>query len=341
MTIINFKPEAVTKNLISGLKDRTKDIITQRFGLGNSDRKTLEAIGRQYGVTRERIRQIENFAINSIRQSSIFESAQNHFAELKDILEQKGKIVSEDEILEYLARNPKEKNHLFFLLVVGTDFEKLKEDDEFNHRWTIDREEAERVHNSLRKLHDKFSEEHLVPEDEILDIFRESAKEHINREIKDEIIRSWLNISKIISKNALGEWGLAISPHIRPRGMRDLAFLILRKHGSPMHFTEVADKIKDNFSRLAHPATVHNELIKDQRFVLVGRGLYALQEWGYKTGTVKDVIREILKIKGPLTKDEIINIVSNERYVKKNTIIINLQNRNHFTKNENGKYVIV
>lgn len=341
MTIITFKPELVTKNLISVLKDRTRDIITQRFGLGNSDRKTLEAIGRQYGVTRERIRQIENFALNSIRQSSAFENVKENFSELRGILEQKGKIVSENEILNDLAKNPKDKNHLFFLLVTGNHFEKLREDNEFYHSWTTDRRMAENVHNSLRALHGRFKDEDLIPEEEILNIFRESAKEHINHEIEDEIIRSWLNISKILSKNALGEWGLATSPHIRPRGMRDLAFLILRKHGSPMHFKEVAEKIKHYFERIAHPATVHNELIKDGRFVLVGRGLYALEEWGYKTGTVKDVIREIIKIKGPLTKEEIVNIVSNERYVKKNTIIINLQNRSHFKKKEDGKYVIV
>ncbi len=74
------------------------------------------------------------------------------------------------------------------------------------------------------------------------------------------------------------------------KGMRDYAFLVIRKHGSPIHFREVARQINLVFKKKAHTATTHNELIKDPRFVLVGRGLYALKEWGYMSGVVKDVI---------------------------------------------------
>jgi hypothetical protein len=47
--------------------------------------------------------------------------------------------------------------------------------------------------------------------------------------------------------------------------------------------------------------------------------LYALTEWGYSTGVVRDVIKEIIKKFGPLTKEEIIEKVLKERYVKENT----------------------
>jgi thioredoxin reductase len=121
--------------------------------------------------------------------------------------------------------------------------------------------------------------------------------------------------------------------------MRDFAYLAIRRHGSPMHFTEVAKAIQELFDREAHVATCHNELIKDKRFVLVGRGLYALSEWGYAAGVVKDVIREIIKKHGPLTKQEIVEKVLKERYVKENTISVNLQNPKFFKKNKEGKYV--
>lgn len=340
MTVLTFKPESLTKNFISGLKDRTKDVVVQRYGLGNEvGRKTLESIGQKYGITRERVRQIENFALNSIRQNPSFEAARDNFAEIQEIIDKKGKVVSEREILDCLADNPKQKNHVFFLLILGNEFEKIKEDEEFHHRWTIDKREAEAIHAILRNLHNELNESELVPEQEIIALLKKRSEDNLKRKISDEILRSWLNISKIIASNALGEWGLTDSPRVNPRGMRDFAFLVLRKQGSPMHFTEVSEKISDYFSRQAHSATVHNELIKDARFVLVGRGLYALEEWGYKTGAVKDVIKEIIKLKGPLTKEEIIDIVSKERYVKKNTIIINLQNRDYFTKNRDGKYV--
>jgi len=154
----------------------------------------------------------------------------------------------------------------------------------------------------------------------------------------EEMAKRWLSLSKKISRNPLGEWGAAQSANIKAKGMRDFAYLTIRRHGSPMHFTEVAKSIQQLFDREAHVATCHNELIKDKRFVLVGRGLYALSEWGYASGVVKDVIREIIKKHGALTKQEIIDKVLKERYVKENTIAVNLQNPKFFKKNKEGKY---
>ncbi len=123
--------------------------------------------------------------------------------------------------------------------------------------------------------------------------------------------------------------------------MRDYAFLVIRKHGSPIHFREVASQITKIFKKKAHVATTHNELIKDSRFVLVGRGLYALAEWGYMSGVVRDVIKKIVAKHGPLTKEEIIEKVLKERYVKENTILVNLQNQKHFKKDKEGRYALV
>jgi DNA-directed RNA polymerase delta subunit len=107
-----------------------------------------------------------------------------------------------------------------------------------------------------------------------------------------------------------------------------------------MHFREVAKTINELFDHNAHVATTHNELIKDPRFVLVGRGLYALSEWGYSTGVVKDVLRQILETEGPLSREEIIDKVRKERYVKDNTILVNLQDTNLFKRLANGTYAV-
>ena len=56
---ISFKPKAVSKKLMNSLNPRTKEVITKRYGLEEKERKTLESIGREYGITRERVRQIE------------------------------------------------------------------------------------------------------------------------------------------------------------------------------------------------------------------------------------------------------------------------------------------
>ncbi|MCX6731436.1 MAG: hypothetical protein NTX55_00365 [Candidatus Parcubacteria bacterium] len=341
MSVLSFKPNSVTNNLISGLKDRTKDILAQRFGFVNPERKTLDAIGQKYNITRERVRQIINFVLNSIKQGTAIKSAQPAFSELKDVIDKKGWVLSEKELLDHLADEPILKNHILFLLVLGDDFTRFKEDDDFHHRWTVDEEGADGVHQALKQLHQEIEEEKVLSEKEIISLLREKTEDTVKKEITDEILRSWLNISKIITSNSLGEWGSVSSSLIRPRGLRDLVFLVLKKHGSPMHFSEAAQKVSQNFSCPAHIATVHNELIKDDRFVLVGRGIYALAEWGYKPGTVREVIKGIIKTNGSLTKEEIVKMVLKERYIKENTILVGLQNRQYFRRNKDGKYITI
>ena len=342
MAILTFRPKNITKQLVSCLKDRTKDIIVQRYGLAdNAEKKTLESIGDQYGITRERIRQITNFAVSSIKESSHFENTKDVFGELKDILRNKGKTLSESDTLFHLAGNDElAQNHIYFLLVLGDDFTKIKEDDEFNHRWTVHADHASKVHEALRALHNEISEEDIIPEKDIISSLKKYGEKIVGESINEEVARTWLNLSKVIGQNAMNEWGRTVSPSINPRGVRDLAFLVLRKEGSPMHFVEVANKISAYFGRLANSATVHNELIKDGRFVLVGRGLYALTEWGYKYGTVRDIISYIIKSEGPSSKEDIVKKVLKERYVKENTILVNLQNRDYFKRNKEGRYLV-
>jgi hypothetical protein len=59
------------------------------------------------------------------------------------------------------------------------------------------------------------------------------------------------------------------------------------------------------------------------------------------SGVVKDVIKNILDKNGPLTKGEIIEKVLKERYVKENTIMVNLQDPKTFKKLKDGKYTLV
>ncbi|MBI4159900.1 winged helix-turn-helix domain-containing protein, partial [Candidatus Wolfebacteria bacterium] len=149
--------------------------------------------------------------------------------------------------------------------------------------------------------------------------------------------------SKLIKQNPYGEFGLVSWPTIRPRGIKDRAFAVLDRAAKPMHFREVAAAISKSgwSSKKAHPQTVHNELIKDPRFVLVGRGLYALANWGYESGTVSDVISSLLKSsKRPLSKEAIVESVLKSRFVKPNTVLLNLQNKTLFRKVAEG-YALV
>ena len=338
---LSFKPKQVVKRLLSALPDRARDVIVSRYGLGESPKKmTLEAIGKKYGVTRERVRQIENYALMSVRKSPAYQKEKAIFTEVEQMIHILGGVVAEDELLAHSSSDKGTQNHIHFLLVVGEAFKKEKEDEHFKHRWYIDEQLASKVHEALRKLYKNLTNNDLVSELDIIAQFLTHV-EGISDSLKNEgVVRRYLNLSKMIAKNPLGEWGLLSSPNIRAKGMRDYAFLVLRKHGSPIHFREVAKSIEKLFGRKAHVATTHNELIKDPRFILVGRGLYALAEWGYMSGVVKDVIRKIIEKNGPLTKDEIISKVLKERYVKENTILVNLQNPKFFRKDKEGRYAV-
>ncbi len=340
-TPITFKPKQVVKRLLAVLGDRSQDVITSRFGLGNdTKRMTLEAIGKKYKITRERVRQIENYSILNIRKSKEYAKEKAVFDEMKKIIGDMGSTISEEHLLKHLSKDKATQNQLHFLLVVGEDFHKEKEDTDFKHRWTVDKELSKRIHNSLKQLYQTLSDDEILLESDMVEKFLEHLKDVSDKYKNEEIAKRWLALSKLIDKNPLGEWGKAGSPNINAKGMRDYAFLVIRRHGSPIHFREVAKLITELFKKKAHVATTHNELIKDPRFVLVGRGLYALSEWGYMSGVVKDVIKGVLEKNGPLTKDEIVKKVLKERYVKENTIMVNLQNPKFFKKSKDGKYSV-
>ena len=151
-------------------------------------------------------------------------------------------------------------------------------------------------------------------------------------------IQSFMSISKNIGSNVFNEIGLTKWPEIKPRGVRDKSYLVLKKEGNPKHFREITELINTaNFStRKAHIQTVHNELIKDDRFVLVGRGIYALAEWGYESGTVKEVIASLLRKEGSQTKEQVIAHVMKTRMVKPNTVILGMQDKKLFSETESG-----
>jgi hypothetical protein len=342
MSTISFKPKKITKKITSHLADRASDVIMHRFGLtADGARKTLEEIGKQYKITRERVRQIENVALTLIKKSQAYKNEQIVFEELKQLIYKLGSIVSEPDLLAHISKDKSIQNHIHFYLVLGDAFKKHKEDEHFHTRWSVDDEMADLVHDSLRKLYTNLKDEDLIPETEMIKKFFDHMKDVAEQFKNDEMAKRWLAMSKVVSKNPLGEWGKTSSPNIRTRGVKDYAFLVMRRHGSPMHFKEVADAISKTFSKKIHYATCHNELIKDSRFVLVGRGMYALAEWGYKAGIAREVIRDILKREGPLGKEDIVAKVNKERYFKKNTILVNLVNPKYFKKNKSGLYTAV
>lgn len=338
----SFDSASLVKRLLAAAPERAREVLTRRFGLGTtSTRETLEAIGDHAGITRERVRQIEAAGLDAVRASKAFKEAKAAFEELAAYVESLGAIVPEDTLLATLGKDEKSRNRFRFFLMLDSAFYRERETSEFLARWHVDKATAKLIHEALSRLYASLSDDEVVPEGELLDRFLDELKD-VNEAYKnEEVLKRWLSLSKHIGNNPLAEWGRVSTPGIRIKGIRDYAYLAVKRHGAPMHFSDVAKTIGALFSKKAHVATTHNELIKDARFVLVGRGLYALTEWGYKPGVVREVIREALKQSGPLKKEEIINQVKRARFVKDNTILVNLNDSRYFKRQKDGRYVAV
>lgn len=338
---LSFDTAALVKRLLAEVPERAREVLVLRFGLGTASRReTLEAIGERWSITRERVRQIEAAGIETIRGSRAFKDSKDAFDELSQYIESLGGIVPEEELLCGLANDEKAKNRFRFLLVVGSTFFRERETDDFYARWHVDHKTAEAVHRALSRLYETLDDAEVLTEGQIINRFLEELKGVNAAYQNEEILKRWLTISKTIAKNPLSEWGKAHAPAIRTKGIRDYAYLVIKQKGEPMHFSDVAKAIVEVFNKKAHVATTHNELIKDSRFVLVGRGLYALAEWGFQPGVVRDVVREVLEKRGPLARDQIIKEVKKVRYVKDNTILVNLGDTRYFKRQKDGTYVV-
>lgn len=324
--------------LTKNLSPKVKGIFERRFGVKTGEPETLESIGKSLKITRERVRQIEEAGFTHIRKNHQ-ETLDKVFSEFSDYFNKNGGFKSEEAILSELGGS-KNKPYVLFFLTINNDFARVCGKKDYDYFWAKNEDSANKAKETLNSLvKDVKSHGKLLTKQEIAANF--ASKNSLN----EVSLVSYLEISKRIQQNKDGRYGLIDWPEIKPRGVRDKAFLVFQKHQKPLHFrkiTEMIDELEYNMpGRKTHPQTVHNELIKDQRFVLVGRGTYALKEWGYQPGTIKDVITNILKDrKEPAHQEDIVKEVLSQRFVAKNTVLINLNNKKYFQKNSEGKYSI-
>lgn len=314
----------ICSDLLRTLPEKQKEVISRRFGLAGGEDETLESIGQSFGITRERVRQIERDAFLKIKPES--EKYSKIFQNFLQYFKKSGGLKKEDILLEDLG-GKKYQAEVYFLLTLAGKFERIGETENFYSLWLTDKNLLNPVSKTIDNLSNKLKETGKPVS------FRElSALSSLDK----GIFISYLEISKKIQKNEAELYGLKDWPEINPRGVKDKAYLVFKKENKPLHFVEVAKLIGGALTQ-----TVHNELIRDPRFILVGRGTYALADWGYYPGQVKDVIQKVLASEQkPLTKKEILEKVLSQRLVKENTVLLNLSNRKYFLKDPQGKYTV-
>lgn len=332
-TAYNYK--AVVDSILNELRrDRDRQIIARRFGFGLSKRQTLEKIGGDFNITRERVRQIEKAAIIKLRSSENRQILEAD-AIILEILREAGGIALVNQIANVLGIPDSDIPYVVFLSLLVAGAELIDEDDH--------------LRTAVGTL-PQFSEKEItVLIKEITTVITEIShpttlavvKAKLSAQIPSDSLEQIMLVSKKLAFFD-GKWGLVSWPEVNPKSIRDKTYLVLARHGKPLHFSDIATHIRGlgSAKRDVTVQAVHNELIKDKRFVLIGRGIYALAEWGYTPGTVAEIIAGVLRSQSPLHKDEIVKRVLEKRQVKTTTIILNLQEKAQFQRVAKATYTL-
>jgi DNA-directed RNA polymerase delta subunit len=339
--------EIIIGELLQKLSAKQKLVLSSRFGISGNEPLTLEAIGKSLNITRERVRQIEADALNLLKKFEKTKDALDLIRVVTETIKEKGEIAQTESLVnevfeKYFGRKAKDEQEKYKLEILFSvaGLKRIKGNKEIGDAWVSRDFDIKRFRNivtGIEKIFDDsrklYPEEDLLKKIDIVDLVPAEPK------ILSEQIINLLEVSKKFGKNIFGQWGKAKWPLIRPRGVREKATLVLLNRKKPLHFREISEYIEKLglSNKKVHPQTVHNELIRDKRFVLIGRGTYALREWGYEEGTVKEIIVSLIKTAGGFSKkEEIVKNVLKKRKVKKATIDVNLSDRKFFVKAKEG-----
>lgn len=348
----HFNAQETVNDLLKQLSAKEADVIKRRFGLQTGEPETLEVIGQTYKVTRERVRQIQRWAIQRLLQGHQTKQLLRGFdAMLQQVLEERGGVMLEDDLLQSLhshtANSPQLRAATLFLLeyLLPEKFRRVDRPD-FKPYWTLSFAQTDLLDQAISTAEQILQQTGKpLGRDDLTKHIQTTPwwQQHASR-VNPVILQSYLSVSRVVERNPYGEYGLRSWGSVVPKRMNDKILLVLRKSGKPMHFQDITQKINEiGFDhRQAYPPTVHNELILNPEYVLVGRGIYALKEWGYKPGVVADVLVGLLTDAGqPMSRDELVEAVLKQRLVKKNTVHLALTNKRLFQRLADGRYTLV
>ncbi len=336
--ILKLNLTEIIEDIFMVLTEKEREVVVQRFSLDNKERRTLESIGQTFNVTRERVRQIEKIALGKLKRT-VNSSKLRFIHEVAEaILRENGGLLLEEEltrkILNMIEKTIEVDQHIVRLsLTICPNITCLEKNNLYRLSWHLTSISPALIANLLEEAQGLLNAKKEVFEESALINELQALKAVSGQDFTGQFFQSLLAMDERIKKLEEG-YGLMTWRHINPKSIRDKALIVLRMENKPLHFVEIAKKISDahfDLKRVTVQA-VHNELIRYPQFVLVGRGLYALKEWGFEDGTVTDIIESLLAKKSPLSKQDIIKGVLKQRRVKKGTISLNLQKNPQFAR---------
>ncbi len=321
-------------------QEREREIITRRFGLYDR-RETLEQIGELLGITRERVRQLEKAILIRLKiaaedgKTDTVSQLEKTFIRTLSEMGRAARIADLADAIYGKPTNQQERSQVAFIATLAPNLTVVDENDAYHQATAV----AE--YGDEKKLKARV--------DEIVGVIKEAKEPRTIDQLFDTLnyehpaqVAALASISKYLA-HLKDSWGLTKWPTVNPKNIRDKIYVILADNKKPMHFSEIAQSIKGSSFKRKDVTTqaIHNELIKDKRFVLIGRGIYALDNWGYSKGTVSDIIADVLrKASEPLHRDEIVKRVLKSRQVKETTILLNLQSKSQFKRVAKATYVL-
>ena len=325
-------------DILDSLSKKERNVIERRVWLF-SDKETLQNIGSSFSpcITRERVRQIEESWIKKIWRivkATLLTSVQettNKYLELHWGLISKEKITN---ILIKELRLEKDVNAWILEVIIQSDFDIKKSKQKLGCKiyFTLpsaNKQTIELVHKEALKILKKKKD--VMDKTHLYEVIAENLKS--NEKLSLTYIDSILDLFDDIvfwEDNLIGltKWKI-----LNPKTLKDKSIYIMKKEKVPMHFVDISNKITEMLWESIKVNTIHNELIRNSEFVLIGRWIYALKEWGFIPGTVLDVIISILEKKWkPMNTEEITKEVLKTRNVKQTTIYMNLQNKNRIER---------
>ncbi len=327
---INFSE--LMDRVLALLNPKERDVIERRFSLEGKEKETLDKIGKSYDITRERVRQIEALALKKLTRISMDQSMRQVHDLAFAILEENGKVLSEDILVSQMFKNMAsikdiDANAMKLAMKVSDKLVKQEKNQFFKPFWRISEVSILQVKELVKQV-----KKIMKKEKDVLSI--EDIAKALNNEFTGEMIESILEIEWNFKKKEDG-WGLSEWRHINPKSIKDKISIIFKGKGKPLHFTEIINFVLDDFEakKMVTAQAIHNELIRHDEFVLVGRGLYALKEWGMSAGTVCDLIVKVLEENdGPMKRQDIIQKVREKREIRIGTISLNLQKYDFFKR---------
>ncbi len=332
--------EKIVNDILSTIdREREREIVARRYGLFDR-RETLEQIGELLGITRERVRQLEKAVVARLKATAHAKQLP-HVNDVQTLfkaeLEAIGKVARITELSATLTKENTriDQARIAFLAQLCPELVVIDDNDHYHHAVGLkEAHDEKQIKDLVAKINEAIKKIGVPAEvSKVAEAVGHKDVQHAEALASTSKALATLN----------GRWGLIKWPMVNPKNIRDKIYVILHEAGKHMHFNEISEAIKGSEFKRKDVTTqaIHNELIKDKRFVLIGRGIYALKEWGYEKGTVADIITEVLnKAKEPMHRDDIVREVLKSRHVKETTILLNLQGKPQFKRVAKATYAL-